>query len=76
MATIDADDLWRPTKLAKQMEALHAAGDAVGLVYTWFAVIDTRGRGIVIPADQPARVAKLQEWLRAFNLPIVGEKTP
>ncbi len=43
-------------------------GGIVGLV------IDTRGRGIVIPSDQPARVAKLQEWLRAFDLPIVGEQ--
>ena len=42
-------------------------GGVVGLV------IDTRGRPIVIPAEQPARVAKLQEWLRAFGLPIVGQ---
>jgi uncharacterized protein (TIGR01319 family) len=42
-------------------------GGVVGLV------IDTRGRPIVIPAEQPARVAKLQEWLRAFGLPIVQE---
>ena len=42
-------------------------GGVVGLV------IDTRGRPIVIPAEQPARVAKLQEWLRAFDLPIVEE---
>jgi len=38
-------------------------GGVVGLV------LDTRGRPIAIPTDQTARVAKLQEWLRAFGLP-------
>ena len=38
-------------------------GGVVGLV------IDARGRPIAIPTDQTARVAKLQEWLRAFGLP-------
>ena len=38
-------------------------GGVVGLV------IDTRGRPIVLPTEQSPRVAKLQEWLRAFGLP-------
>jgi uncharacterized protein (TIGR01319 family) len=38
-------------------------GGVVGLV------LDARGRPIAIPTDQTARVAKLQEWLRAFGLP-------
>ena len=38
-------------------------GGVVGLV------IDARGRPIAVPTDQTARVAKLQEWLRAFGLP-------
>ncbi len=38
-------------------------GGVIGLV------IDTRGRPIVLPTEQSARVAKLQEWLRAFGLP-------
>jgi uncharacterized protein (TIGR01319 family) len=38
-------------------------GGVVGLV------IDTRGRPLAIPTEQTARVAKLQEWLRAFGLP-------
>ena len=38
-------------------------GGVVGLV------IDTRGRPIAVPTEQTARVAKLQEWLRAFGLP-------
>ena len=38
-------------------------GGVVGLV------IDTRGRPSAVPTEQTARVAKLQEWLRAFGLP-------
>jgi uncharacterized protein (TIGR01319 family) len=40
-------------------------GGVVGLV------IDTRGRPIALPPTQPARVAKLQEWLRALDLPTI-----
>ena len=38
-------------------------GGVVGLI------IDARGRPIAIPTEQTPRVAKLQEWLRAFGLP-------
>lgn len=41
---IDADDLWRPEKIERQMAALHRAGKAVGLVYTWYALIDANSR--------------------------------
>ena len=40
IAPIDADDLWRPTKIARQVRALRAAGSEVKLVYTWSALID------------------------------------
>ncbi len=40
-------------------------GGVVGLV------IDTRGRPIALPPTQPARVAELQEWLRALDLPTI-----
>jgi glycosyltransferase involved in cell wall biosynthesis len=40
IAPIDADDLWRPTKIARQLRALRAAGSEVKLVYTWSALID------------------------------------
>jgi len=42
-------------------------GGVVGLV------IDARGRPIAVPAEQTARVAKLQEWLKAFGLPTTQE---
>jgi hypothetical protein len=44
VAPVDADDLWRPEKIARQMAALSAAQGPVGLVYTWFALIDERSR--------------------------------
>jgi len=46
---------------------VHVEGGFVGLV------IDARGRPIAVPTDQTARVAKLQEWLRAFGLPTTQE---
>src|SRR5262249_31909993 len=44
IAPIDADDLWRPDKIARQLDVLRNAGPRVGLVYTWFAAIDRKGR--------------------------------
>lgn len=40
IAFIDADDLWAPSKIERQLEVILAGGERVGLVYTWFAVID------------------------------------
>lgn len=42
VAFLDADDLWEPTKLEKQVRVLEENPD-VGLVYTWVAYIDERG---------------------------------
>lgn len=44
IAPIDADDLWQPHKLEKQLVAIEAGGAQMGLVYSWFAVIDDAGR--------------------------------
>ena len=43
IAPIDADDLWSPDKIARQIRAA-VAGSEIGLVYTWFAVIDEHSR--------------------------------
>ena len=42
IAILDADDLWEPTKLQKQVLALESAPD-VGIVYTWTALVDENG---------------------------------
>src|SRR5258707_6035401 len=46
IAPIDADDLWESTKIDKQMQAMMGGGPRVGLVYTWYALIDCRGKVI------------------------------
>lgn len=43
IAFLDADDLWEPTKLEKQVRRLDD-NPAVGLVYTWTALIDSEGK--------------------------------
>ncbi|MBO3460917.1 glycosyltransferase family 2 protein [Aetokthonos hydrillicola Thurmond2011] len=42
IAFLDADDLWEPTKLEKQVRCLEENPE-VGLVYTWTALIDHKG---------------------------------
>lgn len=42
IAFIDADDLWEPTKLEKQVQCLDAKPE-VGLVYAWTLLIDRHG---------------------------------
>jgi glycosyltransferase involved in cell wall biosynthesis len=42
IAFLDADDLWRPAKLAMQVERM-VANPKVGVVYNWVAIIDEHG---------------------------------
>jgi glycosyltransferase involved in cell wall biosynthesis/peptidoglycan/xylan/chitin deacetylase (PgdA/CDA1 family) len=46
VAPVDADDLWMPTKIEKQMVAMRARGPRCGLVYTWQTTIDEHGRAM------------------------------
>jgi glycosyltransferase involved in cell wall biosynthesis len=49
VALIDADDLWHPTKIAKQVEALLSGGPDMALVYSPFRLIDADGRVVSSP---------------------------
>lgn len=49
VATLDADDLWHPEKLAKQATLMRCAPDGTGLIYCWSVGIDEDG-GIVFPS--------------------------
>ncbi|PDT32147.1 glycosyl transferase family 2 [Rhizobium sp. L9] len=40
VAFLDADDIWSPDKIERQLAALERGGPNVGLVYTWYAMID------------------------------------
>ena len=44
IAPLDADDLWHPEKIAKQVALMQSAGAKVGLIYTWYSIIDEAGR--------------------------------
>lgn len=43
IAPVDADDVWYPQKLEKQVQCLLEADDSTGLVYTWSVDIDDQG---------------------------------
>ena len=40
IAPLDADDLWDPTKIERQVRRMLEAGDGTGLVYCWWVSID------------------------------------
>src|SRR6516165_8701901 len=46
IAPLDADDLWFPEKLEKQVACLEQCGNETGLVYCWSTLIDQNG-GVV-----------------------------
>ncbi|WP_448501132.1 glycosyltransferase family 2 protein [Sphingomonas sp.] len=46
IAFIDSDDLWAPSKLARQLAALDAAGPDTGLAYCGYRAIDAQGHVI------------------------------
>lgn len=43
VATLDADDLWYPTKLERQIERFEQGGPEIALVYAWCCWIDDHG---------------------------------
>ena len=49
IAFIDADDLWHPTKIAKQLNVLLAGGPDMALVYSPFRLIDADGKVLASP---------------------------
>lgn len=67
LAFVDADDLWAPTKIELQLNALQSGGPAVGLVYCWYASIGCDDR-VVTYGPQPLDEGWVLERLFAANL--------
>jgi|KBSSwiStaDraftv2_1062776.scaffolds.fasta_scaffold116764_2 Glycosyltransferases involved in cell wall biogenesis len=65
LAFVDADDLWAPDKIKKQLLALGAGGSRVGLVYTWYAFIDAESR--IYETYRPTDVGDVTERLCRTN---------
>ena len=67
IAILDADDLWEPTKLEKQVNSLDTHPRA-GLCYTWTAMADTEGKatGRIIASHAEGDV-----WLPLTEMNIV-----
>jgi glycosyltransferase involved in cell wall biosynthesis len=53
IAPMDADDLWHPTKLERQLERFQGHEPDTGLVYSWHRSIDTNGL-VLEDGPQPA----------------------
>lgn len=64
IAPIDADDLWRRDKIARQLDTLYRSGRETGLVYTWFAAIDRKGRVTSLRHRPTAEGNVLQKLIR------------
>jgi glycosyltransferase involved in cell wall biosynthesis len=44
IAPLDADDLWHPEKIERQLRTFANGSRRVGMVYCWFRIIDEQGR--------------------------------
>ncbi|MGI9175648.1 MAG: glycosyltransferase family 2 protein [Rhodothermales bacterium] len=66
IAPIDADDLWHPEKIACQVGCMEAGGPSVGLVSTWWSVIDESGE-IAVAAGRPEYEGDVFETLLQTN---------
>jgi glycosyltransferase involved in cell wall biosynthesis len=67
LAPVDADDLWHPTKIERQLAAFAHTGPEVGLVYTWFALIDADSR-IIHTKHCPDYTGWVLPTLAQFNI--------
>jgi hypothetical protein len=66
MAFIDADDLWAPSKIERQLQAMIEGGEKTGLVYSWFTWIDANSR-IGVRSDPTFYTGEVLEYLFEGN---------
>jgi glycosyltransferase involved in cell wall biosynthesis len=58
IAPIDADDLWKPQKIERQMTRFLASDDRLGLVYCWWSHVDRDGH-VALRTDHRGRLKPL-----------------
>lgn len=63
VAPVDADDVWAPTKIARQVAAMRANPQAT-LCYTWWACIDHKGRVTAYGGRHSAHGEALKDMCR------------
>jgi hypothetical protein len=66
LAPVDADDLWHPEKIARQLAALRAAGPEAGYAYTYCRHIDGASRVIQDAGGRTEGAAFLRSVLGNF----------
>lgn len=66
IAFIDADDLWAPCKIARQLKAIIEGGERTGLVYSWYAWIDAASR-VSLMADPVFHSGEVLDYLLEGN---------
>jgi glycosyltransferase involved in cell wall biosynthesis len=61
VAPVDADDLWAPAKIERQVATLRRRGPHIALVYTWSALIDRESRvtGTYQPMEEGDVLARM-----------------
>ena len=64
VAPLDADDLWSPDKLQRQVSRFEAGGDRVGLVYCWWMVVDREAKPVYPAYPWRVRGAGFDSLLR------------
>jgi glycosyltransferase involved in cell wall biosynthesis len=66
IAFIDADDLWAPRKIERQLQAMIDGGQSTGLVYSWYAWIDANSR-VSVRSDPTFHAGEVLDYLFEGN---------
>lgn len=66
VAPMDADDVWHPTKIEKQLRVARSSPEPVGFVYCWYRQIDGEGR-ILSSGPRVALSGRILNQLAYFN---------
>jgi len=67
IAPLDADDIWHPEKIARQVAAMREGGAKVGMVYTWSVRIDETRHTLTRPSNVPDYKGNVYPFLVLYN---------